>query len=326
MKNKKIFSIVGIAVIIILVGGAVYATLNQGGYLSPPPPPPGENLTKTDLKYLIIAKFGPVGDNPGIFYCDRDYYPIAMRDETEIAVERFSELQSDTEEFSAILRHLGLEEVSTFSPDQKLRIYREHKQLNAFVFEIEGEKYKFSVNTTDEKSIGLGEGVMIEGFIDSQGTIRITKKESGFITSCPICLAENTLIATPQGEIPVQNLREGMLVWTVNKNGERVSVPLIKISKTPVSRDHHMVHILLDDGREVFASAGHPMANQKNIGELEVGELVFGGLVNSELVNGVEIIKIQTVPYTSGFTYDILPDSETGFYFANGILMGSTLR
>ena len=45
----------------------------------------------------------------------------------------------------------------------------------------------------------------------------------------------------------------------------------------------------------------------------------------SEL-GGVEILAVDTVPYPYSHTYDILPDSETGAYFAGGALVGSTLK
>jgi hypothetical protein len=37
----------------------------------------------------------------------------------------------------------------------------------------------------------------------------------------------------------------------------------------------------------------------------------------------VETLAI--VPYEQPFTYDILPDSDTGTYFARGVWLGSTL-
>jgi hypothetical protein len=41
---------------------------------------------------------------------------------------------------------------------------------------------------------------------------------------------------------------------------------------------------------------------------------------------GERITRITEVPYQHPFTYDILPDSDTGAYFADGVLMGSTLH
>lgn len=40
---------------------------------------------------------------------------------------------------------------------------------------------------------------------------------------------------------------------------------------------------------------------------------------------GVVIVSANLVPYTHEATYDILPESDTGAYFAGGALIGSTL-
>lgn len=34
----------------------------------------------------------------------------------------------------------------------------------------------------------------------------------------------------------------------------------------------------------------------------------------------------ELVSYSNGYTYDVLPSGDTGLYWANGILIGSTLR
>ena len=39
-----------------------------------------------------------------------------------------------------------------------------------------------------------------------------------------------------------------------------------------------------------------------------------------------EIVSVEMIPYPEPFTYDILPASDTGAYFAGGALIGSTLR
>lgn len=275
----------------------------------------GEPFSPTELRYKVIQKFGPVGDAPGIFYCDPDYYPIAFRDETEIAVERFPELQANEEEFNTILIHLNLSSTTEFSSEQKLAIYREHKKLNAFTFESTGEQYRFELTSTDEEGLGLGEGTRIEGTIDLYGVIRITEKKEGFITTCPICLSGSTLIDTPSGQLSVKNLREGMEVWTENAKGERVKTTILKTGKTRAPENHTVIHLILEDGRELIASPNHPLGDGRLLGELN----------HESIVEGMHIQTIQKLPYTEEFTYDILPTGETGIYWANGILLKSTL-
>ena len=75
---------------------------------------------------------------------------------------------------------------------------------------------------------------------------------------CPICLAGNSLIDTPSGLIPVKDLRVGMPVWTTDKAGQRVSGVITKTSKVPVPPTHQMVHLVLNNSKELFVSPGHP--------------------------------------------------------------------
>ncbi len=132
---------------------------------------------------------------------------------------------------------------------------------------------------------------------------------------CPICLADKTLIDTPSGSIQVKDIKIGMQVWTTNKTGQRVYGIITKISKISVPPTHQMVHLVLSDKRELFASLGHPTIDGRNLGNLILGDLY----------DGASVISVQHVPYDEGATYDVLPSGETGFYWANGVLLGSTL-
>ena len=137
----------------------------------------------------------------------------------------------------------------------------------------------------------------------------------GYNRPCPICLAQNTLIGTPLGAIKVQDLLIGMPIWTVNTSGHRVLGAIIKTSQTPVSPDHKMVELVLEDGRTLLVSPGHPTTDGRTVGDLAPGDVY----------NGSQVVSADRVSYGGGFTYDILPGGQTGFYFANGILLDSTL-
>lgn len=139
----------------------------------------------------------------------------------------------------------------------------------------------------------------------------------GYVAICPICLAGNTLIDTPDGQVGVENLKVGMSVWTINKNGKRVVGIIEKAGRTRVPNTHKVVHLILSDGRELLVSPGHPTTDySRTVGELAVGSLY----------DGANVLSNNLIIYTQGYTYDILPSGETGFYFANGILLASTLR
>jgi len=133
---------------------------------------------------------------------------------------------------------------------------------------------------------------------------------------CPICLSGNTFIDTPNGKINIKELTVEMSIWTADKLGNREIAIILKTTKTEVPPTHLMVRIMLNDGRELSASPGHPTSDGRTFGNLRAGN----SLDNS-------IVKIaELVPYDQKYTYDILPSGETEFYWANGVLVGSSLK
>lgn len=261
-------------------------------------------FSPTELKYKVLEEF------PDFFFCDPDFYPIAHEDEASLALQKFPELQANEEEFQTILKHTGLDGVTTLSDEQKLLMYREHKKLNAVYFELMGDKYQFQIQTGTEGQ----QGTVITATIDGTGSIDVLQKESSF-PSCPICLAVGTLIDTPQGAVRVEDLKVGDQVWTLNEAWERVTATILRVGSVRVPATHQMVHVTLNDGRELWASPGHPTADGQALGDLKVGDTL----------DDARIVHIDQVPYSGTATFDILPSGDTGFYWANGILMGSTL-
>lgn len=270
---------------------------------TPIPPIPG-GLPLNELKYRLLEEF------PDFFFCDPDYYPIAREDENVLAQDRFPEIQANKEEFNAILQHTGLAGTSSFTDEQKLLIYREHKKLTAIYFELVDGKYRFQIQTGAEGQ----EGKLITGTIDGNGKIKVEKRDPGFPT-CPICLAVGSLIDTPLGLVAVENLRIGDPVWTLNSAGERVAGFIQKTGHMTAPASHQIVYLRLGDGRELWASPGHSTADGRAIGDLRVGDRLDGALVT----------LVELLPYGGLITYDILPSGDTGYYWVNDILMGSTL-
>jgi hypothetical protein len=259
----------------------------------------------SELKYRLLAEF------PGFFFCDPDFFPVARENEMTLAHQRFPEIQADSTEFETILAHTGLSGVSEFTDGQKLLIYREHKRLSALPLEPEGEGYRFQILLAETE----GEGELVTGLIDGQGSITIQERTASF-ASCPICLAVGTLIETPNGPIPVENLQPGTEVWTLSVEGERVARPLIRTGKMAAPENHQVVYLKLVDGREIRVSPGHPTPEGVPIGQLQAGDSLSGGI----------ILSAERTNYKSRFTYDLLPAGDTGFYWANGILLGSTQK
>jgi hypothetical protein len=285
-----------------IAGGGTEA---PGPSLQPPTAIPalGSGASPTDLKYRLLEQY------PDFFFCDLDFYPVARVDETQQAVQQFIGLQANAEEFQSILAHNGMSGVTSLTDEQKLQIYRDHKKLAAILFEVSGDKYQFQLRTADQQ-----QGLAIKGLIDAAGNITVQEK-TPTVATCPICLASWTSIDTPRGEVRVTELKVGDLVWTVNAAGERVAAPILLVGSAQVPVTHEMVHLALSDGRELWASAGHPTADDRRLGDVQVGDPLDGGLVT----------LAERVPYGQPATYDLLPAGATGWYWADGILVGSTL-
>jgi hypothetical protein len=132
---------------------------------------------------------------------------------------------------------------------------------------------------------------------------------------CPVCASPDTPIATPGGERRIADLRIGDLVYSVDHDAV-VAVPLLATGSTPVM-NHHVVRVVLSDGTVLEMSAGHPTGQGVPFGNLSAGN-AFDDLHR--------IRSAELVPYTHDRTYDILPDSTTGTYFAGGAWVGSTLH
>jgi hypothetical protein len=134
----------------------------------------------------------------------------------------------------------------------------------------------------------------------------------GVCSSCK-CASPDTPIATPGGERKIAELRAGDLVYSVDGEGIR-AVPIVRVNRTPVV-GHHVLHVTFENGRFIEMTAEHPLADGRPLSALSAGSKLMGSTV----------VGIHSVAYTHDATYDILPDSTSGAYFASGVLIGSTL-
>jgi hypothetical protein len=135
----------------------------------------------------------------------------------------------------------------------------------------------------------------------------------GFCSSECVCASPDTPIATPRGERPIASLSVGDLVLSIDR-GNLAVVPIRAVRRNPVEH-HSVVEVVLRDGAILRISASHPTADGRSFADLRSGDWM----------GGREIASVRVVPYTHDATYDILPDSDTGAYFAAGALIGSTL-
>lgn len=133
---------------------------------------------------------------------------------------------------------------------------------------------------------------------------------------CPscICASPDTPIATPNGDSAIASLRVGDPVFSVD-HGQVVVVPIAEV-RTRAAANHYVVRVELARGAVLEISARHPTADGRTFGDLR-----SGGRLGE-----IEIKSATVVPYQHPFTYDILPASDSGTYFAGGALIGSTLK
>jgi hypothetical protein len=267
------------------------------------PPSPGASLAPVELKLELIDHVGK-----DFVYCDPDSYPVAHGTELQNARMQRRTMAADPS-YPAILDHLGLAPGSTLSDEQLIAAYRLYKKLRFVELRprpgAEPQRYDFTIRLQDKT---------LTGTISDDGEISGERSAaSGF--GCPICLARNTHISTPGGFVRVQDVRVGMTVWSTDRRGRRIRATVVAVGRTPVPPTHEVVRLILADGRTVLVSPGHPTPDGTPVGELRTGTAFDGSTV----------VSTRRIPYSGGFTYDLLPSGPTGTYFANGVLLGSTL-
>lgn len=140
---------------------------------------------------------------------------------------------------------------------------------------------------------------------------------SGCTSSCiSTCLHPSTLISTPYGEKKVKSIKVNDKIWTIDKYGAKIEGKIESVNKSRTSPTHYLIHLVLSDGREVTVSPLHPLSDYAN---------EFRNLKKNEIYDGAIIVSVNHNYYPNQYTHDILPSGDTGSYWANGILMGSTL-
>lgn len=271
-------------------------------------PGPTGPLTPAQLKVRLIDAYGP------LWYCDPDVYPVARDDEQALALSAWPQVMADAEALAAIRAHWGITAPDPTNTD-KLAIYHEWKMLRALPLDpVSAGRWRFDYlpqPVTPSSTV-----TRTTGTIDGQGRIVVERTEPGRAPNCPICLARGQLVETPIGSVPVEALRLGDPVWTVDPTGGPTAAIVIALGSAPVPAGHQVIRLLLADGRTVLASAGHPLLDGRRLGELVAGDLV-------EDSRAVGVDRLQ---YGEAETFDLLPSGPTGAYAVGGIWLGSTLH
>jgi len=289
-----------LAVAIVLLAVACGSAGGAGGAVGSP-------LSVDQLKFKVIDAVGVP------LFCDPDYYPIAHQGGEESNADTYyPQIRADAELYAAIVAHEHLAS-GELDEAQKLTLYRAFKRLRALVLTQNSDSYTFEIRVQTKGPNTAVE--LVDGSVRIDGVVTITSRKASGMPPCPICLAAGTLIATPSGAVRVTDLTPGMLVWTEAADGTRIAQPVAMVGSMEVPSGHVMVHLRLADGRELLASPGHLTSDGRPLGSLGRGDALDGSTVT----------LWELVPYAGARTYDLLPAGPTGTYWANGILLSSTL-
>jgi hypothetical protein len=299
MPRVRVAIAAALCVGVLAACGAAGTPGTSGSTGTTTPGPSAGPLSKVELQLLVIDHVGA-----DFVYCDPDSYPVAHGTELQNARQNLPAMEADPT-YPVILQHLGIPADSVLTDHQLLAVYRLYKKIRFVELRRTGDGYDFTVNLESEQRTG---SISDAGEIVDTGTT-----SSGF--GCPICLARNTRIATPGGFVRVQDVRDGMTVWSTDAAGRRIRSVVLAVGHTPVPPTHRVARLVLADGRSVLVSPGHPTPGGEPVGSLRTGDAF----------EGTSVISAELIPYAGGFTFDLLPSGPTGTYFANGVLLGSTL-
>jgi hypothetical protein len=150
----------------------------------------------------------------------------------------------------------------------------------------------------------------------AQSLLECFEPEDG---TCPMggptckCVSAGTRIATPTGEVRIEELRKGDWVYSVM--GEAIVPARIRETNRVAVENHSMVQVRTASGRTLSMSPRHPTSQRVR----------FDALAPGDMIGDERIESVELVPYAHPFTFDILPGTPSGAYFAEGVLVGSTL-
>ena len=274
----------------------------------PGPKPVGSPLSTAQLKFAVMDSAGKPA------FCDPDFYPIGrVGGEEANAVAIYPTIKQDAAAYAAIVAHEHLPS-GDLTDAQKLVLYRAWKLLRAITLTQDGEQYSFSYRT-NQTTTNSAQYQLVSGTVRVDGVVTIASRTATGPPNCPICLASTTLISTPNGLVRVTDIRAGMMVLTQDAGGNRVAGAVLEVGSMEVPAEHLMVHLKLADRRELLVSPGHRTGDGRQAGALKTGDQLDGSV----------IMAWELLPYSGDRTYDLLPAGPTGHYWANGILLSSTL-
>jgi hypothetical protein len=272
-----------------------------------PTPSPSSALSLPALRLRVLHALGGHLD-----YCDPDLYPVGIDDPVVAAKRRLPLIREDQAAWRAILSFEHLDPAH-LSDQDLVRVNDDYKQIQIIQLRPQGDGFRFVIR------VGVNPpgqtGIEAEGTVSGDGRVQVEQHHRETNLACPICLARDTPIDTPNGPVSVQDVAVGMRVWTTDRRGRRIVRQVVATASLRALPGQQIVVVVLADGRRLVASARHPVGDGRLVGELRPGDELGGSTVASAV----------SVAYGGGSTFDLLPSGPTGTYFVDGIRLGSTL-
>jgi len=197
-------------------------------------------LTIPDLKFKVVDVEGPA----------RVCGPPVVRasgDQAD-ADAAYAPIQADPTTYAAILRHEHLS-LDPASVAFRLAVFHAYQALQVITLVPAGNSYRFEIPTTNR--------TVVSGNIDRSGTISGSSSRP-LLGGCPICLTAATTISTPNGPLPVSQLRIGMPIWTLGPDGSRLLVRVQSVGHVPMPFGHDAVRLVATACRPTLMPAHQP--------------------------------------------------------------------
>jgi hypothetical protein len=281
----------------------------------PSAPPSSETpLNKVALQYQLLDFLSDGRGMAAVDWCDYEFNPTSLGDGmAERGRMRIAGFARDNPVgLELIQKTVGLPgDPTALNDTDTVALYDEIRSIETmYLYDYADGQYRYKAFVKNAQS----RTIQVEGTISDYGAIEIVGQRPGS-PICLACLAIGTQIDTPAGPVAVETLLAGDVVWTSRSDGTRLAAPLLRVSRTAVPARHVVVRVRLDDGRSVTASLRHPTADGRTFADLAAGDSLDGAVIDD----------LDLFSYHDGYTYDLLPAGETGWYWADGVLLASTL-
>jgi hypothetical protein len=127
------------------------------------------------------------------------------------------------------------------------------------------------------------------------------------------CVAPETRILTPRGEIAIAELQMGDSVFTLHE-GAMVAVSIASCSRRPRRPGELLVRLSFGDGRALTLTRDHPLHDGRRVDALATGTVL----------GGRRVVRVDWID-DGAWLYDIVPASASAAYIAEGVALRSSV-